>query len=85
MIHDQDTIPLSRMCDPCPTFRQFRKRYNLSIYDIATQAQVHILFVDLMTTTSVLISQWLCVSLPCSHTTQATLYTLTTCRDSPQA
>ena len=48
MIYDQNTIPLSRICDPRPTFRQFRTRYNVSIYDIATQAQVHLLFVYLM-------------------------------------
>ncbi len=45
MISEQDTLPLTRIHDPRPTFRQFRTRYNVSIYDIATQAQVHLLFV----------------------------------------
>ncbi len=48
MIFDQDTIPLSCIRDPRPTFRQFRQRYNVSIHDIADQAQVHVLFVYLM-------------------------------------
>ena len=48
MISDQDTLPLTRIHDPRPTFRQFRQRYNVSIYEIAVQAQVHLLFVYLM-------------------------------------
>ena len=48
MIFDQDTQPLATIWTRRPTFRQFRQRYNLSIYDIATQAQVHLLFVYLM-------------------------------------
>ena len=45
MIFDQPTQPLTILWTRRPTFRQFRQRYNVSIYEIATQAQVHLLFV----------------------------------------
>jgi hypothetical protein len=48
MIFDQDTQPLATIWTRRPTFRQFRQRYNVSIHDIADQAQVHVLFVYLM-------------------------------------
>ena len=48
MIFDQDTQPLATIWTRRPTFRQFRQRYHVSIHDIASQAQVHVLFVYLM-------------------------------------
>ena len=48
MISDQPTQPLTTIWTSRLTFRQFRQCYNLSIYDIAQQAQVHLLFVYLM-------------------------------------
>ncbi len=48
MIFDQPIQPLATLWTRRPTFRQFRQRYNVSIYEIANQAQVHLLFVYLM-------------------------------------
>ena len=46
MIYNQDTMPLPRVRDTRPTFRQFREYYQLSREDIAQQAQMHIAFVN---------------------------------------
>ncbi len=48
MIYNQDTIPISRIPDLRPTFRQFRERYGLSQFEVARQADVHVLFVYCM-------------------------------------
>ncbi len=45
MIYEQNTIPIPRIPDARPTFAQFRTRYGLSQYEIAQQADVHVLFV----------------------------------------
>ncbi len=45
MISEQNTLPISRIPDLRPTFRQFRERYGLSQYEVARQANVHVLFV----------------------------------------
>jgi len=46
MIYHQKTMPLPRVRDTRPTFRQFREYYQLSCEEIAQQAQVHIAFVN---------------------------------------
>ena len=48
MIYDQNTMPIPRVSDPRPTFRQFRERYGLSQYEVALQANIRVLFVYCM-------------------------------------
>ena len=48
MIYEQTTTPISRTYDSRPTFQQFRERYGLSQYEVATQANVRVLFVYCM-------------------------------------
>ena len=48
MIYDQTTMPIPRTHDPRPTFQQFRERYGLSRYEVARQANIHVLFVYCM-------------------------------------
>ena len=48
MISDQNTMPISRIPDLRPTFQQFRERYDLSQFEVARQANVHVLFVYCM-------------------------------------
>ena len=48
MIYEQNTVPIARTHDPRPTFQQFRERYGLSRYQIAVEANVHVLFVYCM-------------------------------------
>jgi len=45
MFLDQDTMPLPRIRDMRPTFKQVREYYGLSREDIAQQARVHVAFV----------------------------------------
>ena len=46
MIYDQETMPLPRIRDARPTFRQFRQYYGLSREEVAHLAQTHILFIE---------------------------------------
>jgi len=48
MIHEQLTLPLTCVPDMRPTFQQFRERYGLSQFEVARQANVHVLFVYCM-------------------------------------
>jgi len=46
MIYNQKTMPLPRIRDTRPTFKQFCEYYQLSREDIAQQAQMHPAFVE---------------------------------------
>ena len=48
MIYEQNTMPIQHIHDPRPTFQQFRERYGLSQYEVATQANIRVLFVYCM-------------------------------------
>ena len=46
MIYEQDTMPLPRVRDARPTFRQFRECYRLSREDIARLSNTHLVFIE---------------------------------------
>jgi len=46
MIYEQDTMPLPRVRDARPTFRQFRECYGLSREDIARLSDTHLVFIE---------------------------------------
>ena len=50
MFSEQDTMPLPRIRDTRPTFRQGREYYGLSREDIVQQARVHVAFVKRLET-----------------------------------